>query len=224
MAHLPSASRRSHHEQGTLCYLCITLGRQLGTAGLTDHVAHAGSVIGRWGQPPRGERLSGENYRLRRESEQRQIALSRHRRGAERPQEGAVPLHVNVMKSKLRPGAYAAAPAGTYALFGGTTAVFADIQRAVNHDYAVVFPVAALIILVILAVLLRSLVAPWYLMLSATSPRWISPARLIRLVSLNGCGPPRRQRAGALHPVRRAGPGPWPHGDRRSRSRPPMSR
>ena len=73
---------------------------------------------------------------------------------------------VNVMKSKLRPGAHAAAPAGSYALVGGTTAVFADIQRAVNHDYAVVFPVAAVIILVILALLLRSLVAPWYLMAS----------------------------------------------------------
>src|ERR1700722_7602633 len=73
---------------------------------------------------------------------------------------------VTVMKTKLRPGAHAAAPAGTYALVGGTTAVFADIQRAVNHDYAVVFPVAALIILVILALLLRSLVAPWYLMVS----------------------------------------------------------
>jgi RND superfamily putative drug exporter len=73
---------------------------------------------------------------------------------------------VSVMKTKLRPGAHAAAPPGTYALVGGTTAVFADIQRAVNHDYAVVFPVAALIILVILALLLRSLVAPWYLMVS----------------------------------------------------------
>ena len=73
---------------------------------------------------------------------------------------------VTVMKSKLRPGAHAAAPPGTYALVGGTTAVFADIQRAVNHDYREVFPVAALIILVILAVLLRSLVAPWYLMVS----------------------------------------------------------
>lgn len=35
-----------------------------------------------------------------------------------------------------------------------------------NRDYSVVFPVAALIIMVILAVLLRSLVAPWYLMAS----------------------------------------------------------
>ena len=73
---------------------------------------------------------------------------------------------VNTVKNGLRPQAHAAAPPGTYALVGGTTAVFADIQAATNHDYAVVFPVAAAIILVILMLLLRSLVAPWYLMLS----------------------------------------------------------
>ena len=73
---------------------------------------------------------------------------------------------VNVMKNTLVPAAHAAAPPGTYALVGGTTSVFADIQRAVNHDYAVVFPTAAVIILLILALLLRSVVAPWYLMIS----------------------------------------------------------
>jgi RND superfamily putative drug exporter len=73
---------------------------------------------------------------------------------------------VTVMKNGLRPAAHAAAPSGTEALVGGTTAVFADIQRAVNHDYTVVFPTAAVIILLILALLLRSLVAPWYLMIS----------------------------------------------------------
>ncbi|HXP53688.1 MAG TPA: MMPL family transporter, partial [Streptosporangiaceae bacterium] len=73
---------------------------------------------------------------------------------------------VNLLKNQLRPDAHAAAPPGTYALVGGTTAVFADIQRAVNHDYAVVFPVAAVIILLILGLLLRSAVAPWYLMVS----------------------------------------------------------
>ena len=73
---------------------------------------------------------------------------------------------VNAMKNTLVPGAHAAAPAGTYALVGGITSVFADIQRAVNHDYAVVFPTAAIIILLILALLLRSVVAPWYLMAS----------------------------------------------------------
>ena len=73
---------------------------------------------------------------------------------------------VGVMKNSIRPGAHAAAPPGTYAIVGGTTAVYADIQRAVNHDYAVVFPVAAMIILLILVLLLRSVVAPWYLLVS----------------------------------------------------------
>jgi RND superfamily putative drug exporter len=44
--------------------------------------------------------------------------------------------------------------------------VYADIQRAVDHDYTVVFPVAAAVILVMLALMLRSLVAPWYPMAS----------------------------------------------------------
>ena len=73
---------------------------------------------------------------------------------------------VNLLKNQLRPAAHAAAPPGTFALVGGTTAVFADIQRAINHDYLVVFPTAAIIILLILGLLLRSLVAPWYLMIS----------------------------------------------------------
>ncbi len=73
---------------------------------------------------------------------------------------------VSVMKNSIMPGAHAAASAGTYALVGGTTAVYSDIQRAINHDYAVVFPVAAAIILLILILLLRSVVAPWYLLAS----------------------------------------------------------
>jgi RND superfamily putative drug exporter len=73
---------------------------------------------------------------------------------------------VNLVKNQLRPAAHAAAPTGTTVLVGGTTAVFADIQQALNHDYVVVFPVAAIIILLILGLLLRSLVAPWYLMAS----------------------------------------------------------
>ncbi|MDR7086988.1 RND superfamily putative drug exporter [Aeromicrobium panaciterrae] len=70
------------------------------------------------------------------------------------------------MKDIIRPAAHAAAPDGTEALVGGTTSVFVDLQRAMNRDYSVVFPVAAVIIMVILALLLRSLVAPWYLMAS----------------------------------------------------------
>ena len=73
---------------------------------------------------------------------------------------------VNVLKGSIAPGAHAAAPRGTYALVGGTTAVYADLGHAINHDYMVVFPVAAVIILLILMLLLRSVVAPWYLLAS----------------------------------------------------------
>ncbi|MGH8981024.1 MAG: MMPL family transporter [Acidimicrobiales bacterium] len=55
-------------------------------------------------------------------------------------------------------------PPGTKPLIGGITSVYVDLQAAMDHDYAIVFPVAALLILVILGLLLRSVVAPWYLM------------------------------------------------------------
>ncbi|MFI5755573.1 MMPL family transporter [Streptomyces sp. NPDC051569] len=70
------------------------------------------------------------------------------------------------VKNRLRPDAHQGAPPGTRALVGGTTAVYVDINKAVDRDYAVVFPTAAVVIMVILGLLLRSLVAPWYLMLS----------------------------------------------------------
>ena len=70
------------------------------------------------------------------------------------------------IKGPIRTTAHDSAPDGTEALVGGTTSVFVDLQKAMNRDYSVVFPVAAVIIMVILALLLRSLVAPWYLMAS----------------------------------------------------------
>jgi putative drug exporter of the RND superfamily len=70
------------------------------------------------------------------------------------------------VKGPIRDVAHGAAPAGTTAYVGGTTSVFADLQRAMARDYSVVFPVAAIVIMLILALLLRSLVAPWYLMAS----------------------------------------------------------
>ena len=73
---------------------------------------------------------------------------------------------ISTVKGPLRTTAHQAAPAGTTALVGGITAVYVDIQAAVNHDYAVVFPVAAMLIMLILGLLLRSVVAPWYLMAS----------------------------------------------------------
>ena len=68
------------------------------------------------------------------------------------------------VKGPVRDTAHDSAPDGTEAYVGGTPSVFADLQDAMARDYSIVFPVAALVIMVILGLLLRSLVAPWYLM------------------------------------------------------------
>ncbi|GGU92167.1 putative membrane protein [Streptomyces filipinensis] len=67
---------------------------------------------------------------------------------------------------RVRDVAHANAPDGTEAVVGGMSSIFKDINTAVNHDYRTVFPVAALLIMVILGLLLRSVVAPWYLIAS----------------------------------------------------------
>ncbi|MFH8450128.1 MMPL family transporter [Streptomyces fungicidicus] len=71
---------------------------------------------------------------------------------------------VELLAGPLRDAAHDAAPDGTRALVGGTSAVLADIQHATNRDYSVVFPAAGLAIMLILGLLLRSVVAPLYLM------------------------------------------------------------
>ncbi|MER5640669.1 MMPL family transporter [Kitasatospora sp. NPDC002227] len=64
----------------------------------------------------------------------------------------------------LRKVAHGSAPEGTKAYVGGITSIYKDINTAMARDYSVVFPIAALLIMVILGLLLRSVVAPWYLM------------------------------------------------------------
>jgi RND superfamily putative drug exporter len=48
---------------------------------------------------------------------------------------------------------------------GGTTAILSDIKAVTNRDLRVIFPIAAVFIFIILVVLLRSLVAPVFLLL-----------------------------------------------------------
>ena len=71
---------------------------------------------------------------------------------------------LNLVSGPLREAANAAAAPGEQVLVGGQTMVTADTRKATNHDYKVVFPVAALLILLILAALLRSAVAPLILL------------------------------------------------------------
>ncbi|MFE0458697.1 MMPL family transporter [Kitasatospora sp. NPDC058965] len=65
---------------------------------------------------------------------------------------------------KLRTVAHAQAPQGSQVYVGGQSAIYKDIDTAMAHDYSLVFPIAALLIMLILGLLLRSVVAPWYLM------------------------------------------------------------
>ncbi len=73
---------------------------------------------------------------------------------------------IAVVKGPIREAVQQATPEGMRAYVGGTTSVFVDMDKAMARDYSVVFPVAAGVILIILALLLRSLVAPLYLMAS----------------------------------------------------------
>lgn len=73
---------------------------------------------------------------------------------------------LDYMKNTFRPAVHTFAPAGTSVYVGGQTAAFADVRAAVNRDLAVILPAAALIIFIILALLLRSLLAPLYLLVA----------------------------------------------------------
>ena len=73
---------------------------------------------------------------------------------------------LDYMKNTVRPAAHAAAPAGTSVYVNGESAAFVDVRAAVTRDLAVILPAAAIIIFVILALLLRSVLAPLYLLIA----------------------------------------------------------
>jgi putative drug exporter of the RND superfamily len=73
---------------------------------------------------------------------------------------------ISLVKDDLAPAVHKIEPDGTRAYVGGQTAIFADINAVNNRDLSVILPVAAVLIAVILALLLRSLVAPIYLVVA----------------------------------------------------------
>jgi len=73
---------------------------------------------------------------------------------------------INLVKGPFRDTAHQNAPPGTTVLVGGTTAVFGDINDVNSRDLSVILPVAVVLIAIILALLLRSLVAPVYLVIA----------------------------------------------------------
>lgn len=75
---------------------------------------------------------------------------------------------LDYMHDTFRPAAHKAAPAGTQVYVTGESSAFADVRSAVARDLAVILPVAAVIIFLILALLLRSLLAPLYLLIATS--------------------------------------------------------
>jgi putative drug exporter of the RND superfamily len=83
----------------------------------------------------------------------------------------------------LRAAAQAGAPARATALVAGNASIFADVSDSVGKDLRLIFPVASLLVLLILFAMLHSLVAPLYLLLAvglefAATGRWNRPIRV----------------------------------------------
>jgi RND superfamily putative drug exporter len=72
---------------------------------------------------------------------------------------------MSLVSGPIKSAATAAAGAGRSILIGGESMSLADVSHATDRDYTVVYPFAAGLILLILAVLLRSVIAPVYLLL-----------------------------------------------------------
>jgi RND superfamily putative drug exporter len=68
------------------------------------------------------------------------------------------------VQGPIRSAANGSIPGATV-LVGGATSQSVDIRNAINHDLALIFPMAAVIIAVILGLLLRAVIGPLYLLL-----------------------------------------------------------
>jgi RND superfamily putative drug exporter len=72
---------------------------------------------------------------------------------------------INAISGPIRDVAHSYNNGTTKVYVGGATGAIADVQAVTERDLAVIFPIAAVFIFVILAVLLRSLVAPVILLI-----------------------------------------------------------
>jgi RND superfamily putative drug exporter len=71
---------------------------------------------------------------------------------------------MSLVSGPIKEAAQAAAGVGRSVLIGGESMSLADVSHATDRDYTVVYPFAAGLILLILALLLRSAIAPIYLL------------------------------------------------------------
>ncbi|MBF9128804.1 MMPL family transporter [Plantactinospora sp. S1510] len=132
-------------------------GQRLDAAAVERFAQRLRQVPGVGGIMPAGE--SGESAALSQDGTAAQINLLL----ADSPYSNEA---LDLAGDKLRDVAHAEAPPGTTALVGGATSLFADVRDANDRDLRVIFPVAAALIALILGLMLRSIVAPVYLMVA----------------------------------------------------------
>jgi RND superfamily putative drug exporter len=70
---------------------------------------------------------------------------------------------LNTVHDQIEPIAHSIGGSAS-AVVGGPTSAYVDVRSAINRDYRVIFPIAAGVIVLVLALVLRSLVAPWVLL------------------------------------------------------------
>jgi RND superfamily putative drug exporter len=73
---------------------------------------------------------------------------------------------LDLVQRDVIPAAHAAAPPGTEVLVGGDTSAFVDVRTVMDEDTAVIFATAAALIGLVLILMLRSIVAPLYMLAS----------------------------------------------------------
>jgi RND superfamily putative drug exporter len=93
---------------------------------------------------------------------------------------------LNNVEGPVRTAAHGSVP-GAQVLVGGTTSQLVDVRSALDRDMSIVFPVAIAIIAVILALLLRAVVAPLYLLVGV-GLAFLATIGATVLVFLNGTG------------------------------------
>jgi RND superfamily putative drug exporter len=141
----------------TTVYVRSDGGQQLDAAALEGFAQQLKQVPGVGAIMPAGQ--SGESADMSRDGTAAQFNLLL----ADSPYSNEA---LDLAGDKLRDVAHAEAPAGTTALVGGASSIFADIRDANERDLRVIFPVAAVLIALILGLMLRSIVAPIYLMVT----------------------------------------------------------
>ncbi len=142
----------------TTVYVKSTDGTPLDPAALKSYAGKLAEVDGRRLRTSRaGRRSSGH-------AQPGQVSCPDQRGAERRAVQRNRPWISSTASCATSP--HAEAPDGTTTLLGGVSASYTDIRDANSRDLKVIFPVAGGLIAIILALLLRSLLAPVFLMLA----------------------------------------------------------